>query len=132
MNVLDASFVLSLIFDEVHSKKAESYLNLINESENVVPSHWSVEVTNGLSKAIINNSFSEIESYLFLTNLSSFNIQTATNPSAARILKFSLTHNLSTYDAAYLLLAQDLGATLFTFDEKLIKKAESLKVECIS
>jgi len=39
---------------------------------------------------------------------------------------------LSTYDAAYVALAEDLGADLVTADRRLARTAEILGVSCVS
>jgi len=45
---------------------------------------------------------------------------------------FQLRNVLSPYDAAYVALAEDLGAELVTTDQRLARTAESLGVSCVS
>ena len=40
------------------------------------------------------------------------------------VLRLALSHDVTTYDASYLYLAQALGATLVTFDGRLSRAAE--------
>jgi predicted nucleic acid-binding protein len=46
-------------------------------------------------------------------------------------LNLSLSHNLSVYDTAYLDLAIDQQATLWTMDQRLKKVAESLNIKVL-
>ena len=45
---------------------------------------------------------------------------------------FQLRNVLSPYDAAYVALAEDLGADLITTDQRLARTAESLGVSCLT
>lgn len=127
-SVPDASFILNLIFNELNAPSQWPYFSQIQESDIFVPSHFNQEVSHALYIAQTTNRISNLEANLFSRYLSEINIVTAASPPIDRLKEFCLKNLISSYDAAYLILAQDLDAKLFTSDLQMKKVAKKLQI----
>lgn len=93
----------------------------------VVPAHWSVEVTNGLL-AVRRSRVPRQKIEQFMQDIADLPVQieTALSPDAwPKLVMLAEKYRLTTYDAAYLELAQRTGLPLATLDIDLRKAAET-------
>lgn len=126
--VVDASFILSTVFDESTSKDSRDAFEAIRLSEIYVPSQFNQEVSQAIYIGLQNDRISKIEANLFLKYLSELEFTVASSPNLLRLNQFCNKNQISSYDASYLLLAQDLGATLFTQDQQMKAIAKRLTI----
>jgi len=127
--VIDASFLLNTIFDEVDAKDSRSIFENIEASDIYVPSHFNQEISQAIYLGLETQRISTVESDLFLQYLSESNFTVASAPSARRLKNFCVKNRISSYDAAYLLLAKDLNSILITKDRQMQKIANKLDIE---
>ena len=124
--VLDASAALAWIFERVNrdeAKRADRLLDALAGEPCIVPVLWHSEVCNVLLVAERRKVVTEAQSADFLARLVNLPITTDATPIAQRrevIVALARRFQLSAYDAAYLELALRSGATLASFDAKLL------------
>jgi predicted nucleic acid-binding protein len=129
--VLDCSIAMTWCFaDEATSKTEALLLRLVDEVA-LVPSLWNLEVVNVLAVAERKKRLSAPASQAFLDQIAKFNLVTDTE-SAERTLKQLLplcrAHQLTSYDATYLMLAIERRLPLATLDEDLRRAAKKEKL----
>lgn len=110
---------------------AEKVLKGLADATAVVPNLWHLEVVNVLIGEVSRGELNVEEVERFISQLESLPIRV--DPSTARrafgrTLNLSRTHNLSSYDAAYLELAMREGLPLATLDKNLVKAARKSEV----
>lgn len=124
--VLDASSALAWLFeraDRNEAKRADRLLSAIATETAMVPMLWHCEVCNALLVAERRKLISEAQAADFLSRLSRLPIETDATPIAQRrevVIGLGRRFQLSAYDANYLDLALRSGATLASFDKKLL------------
>jgi predicted nucleic acid-binding protein len=127
--ILDCSMTMAWCFvDESTPKTVEIQDRLASEAA-LVPSHWFLEVTNVLAMAEKKKRISEDDSSKFLRLLTTLDIQVDDEiPRRAfdRLLPLCRTHELTSYDAAYLDLVQRHKLPLASLDVPLRKAVTSL------
>jgi predicted nucleic acid-binding protein len=127
--VSDASVTLSWYFQDETAPYTEALLTrLIDGESTAVPSHWAIEVLNGVVQGKRRGRIDETTVKQFFESLRSLEIVTEDRPSltlfeATRTL--AERHRLTAYDAAYLELAVRSGLPLATLDDALRKAARS-------
>jgi predicted nucleic acid-binding protein len=110
--VIDASMALVWVFEREQAWR--------------VPGLGHLEVANALLVAECRGVIAVNVSDLFLDRLRSLPIRTDTDGAQERqprVFSLARIHGLSSYDAAYLALAQRLGATVASFDRRLNQAA---------
>lgn len=121
--VLDASIALAWCFTDETSSYTESVLDrLIAGSEAAVPSHWMVEVANGIIQGKRKGRVTEHAVQRFLADLSSFHIDIDADSTYSHlnaIREIAERRGLTSYDAAYLELALRLRLPLASLDSGL-------------
>ncbi len=124
--VVDNSVVMTWCFQDEVAPYAEAVLDSLVEASAVVPPIWPLEVINVLLVAERNGRLHEADSVRFVTLLGQLPIM-IDRSWPERLMKDLLalgrTHNLSSYDTAYLELAMRQGIPIATLDQKLIKAA---------
>jgi len=115
--VLDASVCVAAFVDSSNDGHwAESKVAGANL---VAPQLILVEVTNALRRLSASGSLSDLDASMAHNDLLTMTIELYPfAPLADRI--WSLRHNLSSYDAYYVTLAESLNAPLATLDNRLI------------
>lgn len=118
---------LAWCLDDENSAYADSVLGALASADAVVPSHWGLEVTNGLLVAERRGRIAADEVPALTAMLLALPI--AVEPAARRrpfaaTRPLARTHSLSSYDASYLELAMRYGAPLATLDGRLAEAAE--------
>ncbi len=119
MIVLDASVVLELL---TNGRLADSLRrDLAARSDSfIVPHLLDIEVASALRKLVAGQRIDSHRSEQLLTGLAALPAERfAHTPLLTRI--WELRHNFTSYDAAYIALAEATGSVLYTSDEKLSK-----------
>ena len=133
--VLDASMTLAWCFDDEGGTQAETVLDLLTESQAIVPTLWLLEVSNALINAERRGRLTAAECARFLELLRGLPIQVDEASSMERtwgdVLSLARAHRLSTYDACYLDLAMRSGAPLATLDDDLRSAAQVCGVQTL-
>ena len=124
MFVVDASVTMAWCFADEATPATESVLDLFSADEAVVPAIWSLEVANVLLVAERRGRLSEAQASRFLDLLQQLPIEVDAAPlDLAAVVAAGRRHELSAYDASYLVLAERTGAALATLDRKLAEAA---------
>jgi predicted nucleic acid-binding protein len=133
--VVDASVALTWCFPDENSAFAQKVAQMFKEGDSAIaPSFWPHEVLNALLVGEKRKRISVDLVRTFLTDLETLPIALQEVPAEAvfdRIQALSRAHGLTTYDAAYLDLAQSNGLPLATLDEDLIHACSKTGVELI-
>jgi predicted nucleic acid-binding protein len=132
--VLDASIAVSWCFEETQTPYSIALLGLISEGTEVhVPHLWPLEVTNALVKALRRQQITREELSEYARQLASLRVQVDIDQVARRafhqVLLIAERYQLTTYNAAYLELAQRRKLPLATADRNLVQAAGATKVE---
>lgn len=117
MIVLDASVVVELL---TNGAMADTIRNeLVGRDESfLVPHLIDIEVVSALRRLAGRQRIDAHRSAEFLAGLAALPAERyAHTPLVGRM--WELRHNFTSYDAAYIALAEATGSTLFTCDEKL-------------
>ena len=130
--VIDASMALAWVFERQQpgdAALADRLLAACGDEAWWVPGLWHLEVANALLVAEHRGVIAASASDLFLDRLRSLPISTdgsGAQERQPRVFALARAHGLSSYDAAYLELAQRLGATVASFDRQLVQAAADL------
>jgi predicted nucleic acid-binding protein len=130
--VIDASMALAWVFERQQpgdAALADRLLAACGDEAWWVPGLWHLEVANALLVAERRGVIAASASDLFLDRLRSLPISTdgsGAQERQPRVFALARAHGLSSYDAAYLELAQRLGATVASFDRRLVQAAADL------
>lgn len=119
--VVDASVSLKWVLDdEEHVDEALALRNrwIRGRLELVAPTLWFYEILNGLVMAVQTGRISAQDSLEGWADLAALGLPLA-DPPAEQIHGQALASGLTAYDAAYVSLARQLDATLWTGDRQL-------------
>jgi len=121
--VFDASFIGALIIPDEKNSKVDKVRADIGEKEEItVPQLFWYEIANIFGNLVRQRLFTGDEAMQFFPNLTTIRLETDFETGAAysqKLLSLSNEYNLSTYDAAYLELADRKKAVLCTLDKAL-------------
>jgi predicted nucleic acid-binding protein len=130
--VVDPSVALAWLLPDESSARADAVRKEIEDGgEAWIPSHWWLEIANGLLMAERRGRISPDKVSHALTLINALPLEEDDNTAEqvpGRTLSLARKHDLTIYDAVYLELAQRRGATLATFDGQLAKAAKKEKV----
>jgi predicted nucleic acid-binding protein len=133
--VVDASVVLTWCFPDENSALARKVAQMFKQGDSAIaPSFWPHEVLNALLVGERRKRISTVLVRTFLSDVGALPITLQEVPAEAvfdRIQSLSRAHGLTTYDAAYLDLAQSNGLPLATLDVDLIRACSKTGVELI-
>jgi len=133
--VVDASVVLTWCFPDEDSALAHKIAQMFKQGDSAItPSFWPHEVLNALLVGEKRRRISRDLIRTFLRDLETLPIVLQElQPDAVfhRIQSLSREHGLTTYDAAYLDLAQTSNLPLATLDEALIRACGKAVVELV-
>jgi predicted nucleic acid-binding protein len=125
--VLDASVIAKLFLKEEWSDAAirlkDSHIE--GKIEVTVPSLLKYELMNALRYK--NFAKEEIKEALEVVRDYGFSIIELDDRLFDKVAELSVDYNISVYDAAYIILAEDTGALFYTADKKVLLKVKKLK-----
>ncbi|MDQ7792035.1 MAG: type II toxin-antitoxin system VapC family toxin [Clostridia bacterium] len=132
--IVDCSVVMAWCFEDEADEYADSVLDLLADSETVVPSIWALEVANVLLVAERKKRLTKADSSRFVKLLRELPItidQETPDRALSEILPVGRQLGLSAYDAAYLELAMREGIALATRDNGLKQAAQKCGVKLV-
>jgi predicted nucleic acid-binding protein len=115
--VLDASVVVELLTNGVLAESLRHDLAQRNDAF-IVPHLLDVEVASALRNLTAGGRIDSHRSQQLLTELAMLPAERYPHTPLLRRI-WELRHNFTAYDAAYIALAEAMGAVLLTMDEKL-------------
>ena len=121
--VVDASVVISWLFDDEGDPRADMALERLKEEGAVVPNLWYLETRNALLAAERRGRLSAEAVDERLDSLKGLPIRTDQGPDLQSALNLARSHGLSFYDALYLELAKRESSELATLDGALGRAA---------
>jgi predicted nucleic acid-binding protein len=126
--VLDSSVALAwLLQDEAH-EHTDALADRLEQENAHVPSIWPLEVGNALLSALRRKRISERDFDNCISALLALPIEVDATAEVAGVLLIARRFGLTSYDAAYLELAQRRSLPLATLDEKLRQACKALKI----
>lgn len=127
--VLDVSVAMAWCFDDETTPETEAVLDRFKDDAAVVPNHWELDVANVVLVAERHRRLAEYQSTRFVDLLHRLPITVeVAPPDSATVLAAARRHDLSAYEAAYLVLAERDGLPLATRDERLLVAARAAGV----
>ena len=130
--VIDASVALAWCFPDEASDYADGVLLALENRTAIVPSIWSVEITNALLVGERRKRIQQPEVRRFVELLKALTILEDGQPFAeamSNILPLAREYDLSAYDAAYLDMSIRQGVPLATLDAALQKASRAAGIK---
>lgn len=131
--VIDASIVLTWCFPDENAPLAHKVAAMFKQGDTAIaPAFWPHEVLNALLVGEKRKRISAPQIDAFLVDLNALPVELRHFPAAnvfGRIQELSREYALTSYDAAYLDLAQINGLKLATLDEDLQEACKRCGVE---
>jgi predicted nucleic acid-binding protein len=130
--VLDASAAIEAVADDEVGPVGAAVLERLRQDRAVVPAIWAAEVANAILNGWHAGRLSEEAARSIVEVLTAAPVDTAP-PGELRwsVVEAAQVTGLTTYDAAYLVLAVETGLELATCDQQLRAAAERAGVACI-
>lgn len=132
--IVDTSVTMAWLFKDEFTPATQSLLTDLATKQAIVPSWWFVEVANVLAVAERTGRVSREQIANFIIVLQGANIaldDEAPGRAFSHLLPLCRSHNLTSYDAMYLDLAQRRNLPLATLDEPLRKVAKKAGVKLL-
>lgn len=129
--VLDSSVALAWLLQDEANERTDTLADRLEQENAHVPSIWSLEVGNALMNALRRKRISDGDFDNCISALSALPIEVDTTADIAEVLLIARRFSLTSYDAAYLELAQRRGFPLATLDAKLRQASKALKVSVL-
>ncbi|MGH7121184.1 MAG: type II toxin-antitoxin system VapC family toxin [Acetobacteraceae bacterium] len=132
--VIDASITMAWYFADASTSETDALLDRVAESGAVAPGLWRLEVANAFQSAVGAGRIDAIYRDASLVELGFMPITVDADTSDyawGTTLRLAERFSLSTYDAAYLELAQRRSLPLATLDKTLRKVASALSIELL-
>ena len=127
--VVDASVTLAWCFEDESTPGTEAVLDLLADDSAVVPALWELEISNVLLVAERRGRITEATSARFVALLGQLPILVDTGGiDMTSVLAAGRRHQLTAYDATYLVLAQREGVPLATLDARMQQAARAAGV----
>jgi predicted nucleic acid-binding protein len=120
--VIDSSIALTWCFADEATTETDALFELVRDDGGIVPALWHLELGNVLLQAEKRGRITARDVAIRLELIAALPIsvdQETTSRAWSGILAIARTEGLTTYDAAYLELAQRRGLTLLTKDADL-------------
>ena len=129
--VLDSSVALAWLLPDETNADTDALADRLEQATARVPAIWSLEVGNALIMARRRRRITDAELDRCVAALSALPIE-VDHPAGAEglagVIRIAGRLGLTTYDAAYVELAQRRGLPLATLDSRLRQACKSLKV----
>ena len=132
--VLDSSIALAWVLPDESNPRADELLERLIAEGAVVPPIWPLEIGNVLLVALRRRRIRQEEFETILERLARLPIEVdieATDHALAGVLLLAAQLGLTTYDAAYLDLAQRRKLPLATLDKRLRAACDTAKLEVV-
>jgi predicted nucleic acid-binding protein len=126
--VLDSSVALAWLLPDETGQQTDALADRLEYESAHVPSIWPLEVSNALLTALRRKRITQAEFERCFSALSALPIETDSTAGLEQVLKIAQRFGLTSYDAAYLELAERRSLPLATLDQKLRQACKSLKV----
>ncbi len=126
--VLDSSVALAWLLPDETNERTDALADRLEQESAHVPSIWPLEVGNALLTALRRRRINAGAFDRCISVLSALPIETDSTAGLARVLAIARRFGLTSYDAAYLELAQRRSLPLATLDEKLGQACKALKL----
>lgn len=130
--VIDASLFGPLLIPDEASDLHAELMPILIEGRALVPQHWRLELANIGLTAVRRGRVGRENALAGLATIDDFEVETdsdTASKSLGRTLQLADQHGLTSYDAAYLELAERKRLPLFTRDRQLIGAAIAARVE---
>ena len=124
--IIDSSVALSWFLPDEQTDEALALYDLARRTQLIVPPLWHLEIANVLGVNAKRKRIHPDDVDLALQALSMLAIRTVPLLQANDAEWYTVqmrTHGLTAYDTVYLMLAQELGMPLATFDREIIAAA---------
>lgn len=119
-------------FQDEATDTTEAVLDSLREDQAAAPASWPLEVANVLLVAERRGRLTEAQASRFMELLAQLPIEIDDSPTnLAGVVAAGRQHTLSSYDASYLVLAERLGASLATLDQRLAVAANNAGVHLL-
>lgn len=123
--VIDTSVAVAWGFPDETSSTATRAIRALAEGDGLVPPIFEYEIASALLAAARRGRLSEAQARESLRDIAMLPLQTSHEGQSADLLvEAAHRHELSVYDVAYLILAQEHGAALASEDRRLRAAAE--------
>ncbi|MBE0613254.1 MAG: type II toxin-antitoxin system VapC family toxin [Burkholderiales bacterium] len=129
--VLDSSVALTWLLQDESNAAADALADRLEQENAHVPPIWHLEVGNALITAMRRKRITDADFDRSILALSALPIEIDATASLADVLAIARRFGLTSYDAAYLELAQRRGFPLATLDGKLRQACKALKVSVL-
>jgi predicted nucleic acid-binding protein len=130
--VVDASVAIAWLFEDKLRPETEAVLDRLSQEEAHAPGLWELEVANVLLTAERRGRLSEASSTRVMERLQDLPIRISPYaPTLHHLLEVGRRYSLTSYDAAYVILAQQLNLPLATLDRHLAAAAGLAEVELL-
>jgi predicted nucleic acid-binding protein len=129
--ILDVSQIAAWLLGEPTTADATALDRILRDEMIVVPSHWPVEISNVLRTRMRAGQLSIADVHTIIDRLDELTIQVEPHldlDEIGPVAHFALSHDLTTYDAAYVQLALRHQAPLATLDSAMRRAAMNLKI----
>lgn len=129
--IIDCSLAMTWCFEDESTSASLSIQDRLVDEAALVPPHWFLEVTNVLAMAEKRRRITPANSQEFIRLLRTFAIEVDDAESSRafdHFLPLCRAHKLTSYDAAYLELAQRRNLPLATLDAALRAAAQAVGV----
>ena len=130
--VLDALIVGCWLFEDESNARAIAAWSRLESEYALVPLHWWFEVRNICLLGERRGRATEDSTLKFLDDLQRLTIDFDGIPDQLPVIALARKHRLTSYDAAYLELAQREGLALATLDEHLARAARAEGVPLVT
>lgn len=129
--VVDSSVAASWCLPDEETPSSEAILDAIAADGMIVPSLFWYELRNVLIVCERRGRLEPGVTQAGLKRIGALPLQVEGRHDEKRLLDLARSFRLSVYDAAYLELAQRIGAPLATFDKALQKAAVATGITCL-
>ncbi len=131
MIVVDASVILAWLLDENAPEAPASIFDTLADEIVAVPCHWPLEIGNALRSQLKTGRLTAQDFLKVMDDLDMLHVRVdpPLHPDEiGPLVKFSVDHSLTAYDAAYVQLALRQHATLVTLDKNMRNAAQALNI----
>ena len=126
--VLDSSVALAWLLPNEAGEKTDALADRLEHESAHVPSIWPLEVSNALLTAWRRKRIKDGDFERCFSALSALPVETDSSAMLEQVIDIARRFGLTSYDAAYLELAQRRNVPLATLDEQLRKACKALKL----